>query len=184
MRRLVAPPARSMAGPCADTGGTAYPLAGGRTRGLHQWNGHDLSNRRGRHQSNLTRSLTLNCRALNAYQPRRSRQGAILEWTAGGHHQGAACGHSPYYPSPIPISKAEADLLEIMRADRVVQNQRQARQAAIDAEANREHIPAVRIERVIPRRPSTVTREPHHGQHHASEDQTTSDSPEPDPATP
>jgi hypothetical protein len=53
------------------------------------------------------------------------------------------------------MSKTEADLLELMRVDRTVQNKRQATQAAIDAEANREHIPAVRIERVSRRRPAS-----------------------------
>jgi transcriptional regulator with XRE-family HTH domain len=46
----------------------------------------------------------------------------------------------------------EADLLELMRIDRAVQNKRQAAQTAIDVEADREHIPAVRIERVSRRR--------------------------------
>ena len=35
-----------------------------------------------------------------------------------------------------------------MRADRQVQNQRQAEQTAVDLEAAQEHVPAVRIERV------------------------------------
>jgi hypothetical protein len=56
--------------------------------------------------------------------------------------------HSPHCPSPIPVPETEADLLELMRIHRTVQNQRQAAQAAIDVEADREHIPAVRIERV------------------------------------
>ena len=51
--------------------------------------------------------------------------------------------------------KPEADLLELMRADRQVQA-RQAEQAAVDLEAARESVPAVRIERVAPRRRSTV----------------------------
>jgi hypothetical protein len=50
------------------------------------------------------------------------------------------------------MSKTETKLLELMRVDRTVQNKRQATQAAIDAQANREHIPAVRIERITPRR--------------------------------
>jgi hypothetical protein len=45
-------------------------------------------------------------------------------------------------------TKTEAALLELMRADRQVQNQRQAEQTTIDLEAAREHVPAVRIERV------------------------------------
>ena len=48
--------------------------------------------------------------------------------------------------------KPEADLLEFMRADRQVQNRRQAEQVAVDLEAARESVPAVRIERVAPRR--------------------------------
>jgi hypothetical protein len=52
--------------------------------------------------------------------------------------------------------KPEADLLELTRADRQVQNKRQAEQAAVDLEAARESVPAVRIERVAPRRRSTV----------------------------
>jgi hypothetical protein len=49
----------------------------------------------------------------------------------------------------------EADLLELMRIDRSVQNKRQAAQTVIDVEADREHIPAVRIERVSRRRPGS-----------------------------
>lgn len=49
-------------------------------------------------------------------------------------------------------TKTEAALLELMRADRQVQNQRQAEQTTIDLEAGREHVPAVRIERVSRRR--------------------------------
>ena len=45
-------------------------------------------------------------------------------------------------------TKTEAALLELMRADRQVQNQRQAEQTTSDLEAAREHVPAVRIERV------------------------------------
>ena len=52
--------------------------------------------------------------------------------------------------------KTEADLLELMRADRQVQNIRQAEQAAVDLEAARESVLAVRIERVAPRRRRTV----------------------------
>jgi hypothetical protein len=48
--------------------------------------------------------------------------------------------------------KPEADLLELMRADRQVQNKRQAEQVAVDFEAARESVPAVRIKRVAPRR--------------------------------
>jgi transcriptional regulator with XRE-family HTH domain len=50
----------------------------------------------------------------------------------------------------------EADLLELMRIDRSVQNKRQAAQTVIDVEADREHIPAVRIERVSRRRPGSA----------------------------
>jgi len=49
-------------------------------------------------------------------------------------------------------TKTEAAPLELMRADRQVQNQRQAEQTAVDIEAAREHVPAVRIERVSRRR--------------------------------
>jgi hypothetical protein len=52
--------------------------------------------------------------------------------------------------------KPEADLLELMRADRQVQNKRQAEQVAVDFEAARESVPAVRIEHVAPKRHSTV----------------------------
>jgi hypothetical protein len=45
------------------------------------------------------------------------------------------------------LTKAEAELLELMRVDRLVLGQRQAEQAAVG-----EHIPAVRIERVSRRR--------------------------------
>jgi hypothetical protein len=51
----------------------------------------------------------------------------------------------------MPMSKTEAHLLELMRTDRRVQNQRQAEQAAVDIEA-REPAPTIRIERVTPRR--------------------------------
>jgi hypothetical protein len=47
--------------------------------------------------------------------------------------------------------KPDADLLEFMRADRQVQNKRQAEQAAVDLKAARESILAIRIERVAPR---------------------------------
>ena len=50
------------------------------------------------------------------------------------------------------MPKTEADLLELMRADRVVLNQRQADQAAVDVEASRERIVPARIERVSRRR--------------------------------
>ena len=52
--------------------------------------------------------------------------------------------------------KTETDLLELMRADRQVQNKRQAEQAAVDLEATRESVLAVSIERVAPRRCRTV----------------------------
>ena len=44
------------------------------------------------------------------------------------------------------MSKTEADLLNLMRADRLVENQRQAKQAVVDAEAAWETVAAVRIE--------------------------------------
>ena len=50
------------------------------------------------------------------------------------------------------MPKTEADLLELMRADRVVLNQRQADQAAVDVEASRERIVPARIEQVSRRR--------------------------------
>ena len=50
------------------------------------------------------------------------------------------------------MPKTEADLLDLMRADCVVLNQRQADQAAVDVEASRERIVPVRIERVSRRR--------------------------------
>jgi hypothetical protein len=50
------------------------------------------------------------------------------------------------------LTKAEAELLELMRVDRLVLGQRQAGQVAVDLEAAGEHIPAVRIERVSRRR--------------------------------
>jgi hypothetical protein len=50
------------------------------------------------------------------------------------------------------MTKTEAELLELMRADRQVMTQRQAAQATVDAEASREHVPAVRIPRVSRRR--------------------------------
>ena len=48
--------------------------------------------------------------------------------------------------------KSEAALLELMCAERQVQNQRQAEQTAVDIEAAREHVPAARIEGVSRRR--------------------------------
>jgi hypothetical protein len=50
-------------------------------------------------------------------------------------------------------TKTETDLLELMRADRLVQKKRQAEQGAVDREAAGESPPAVRIERVSRRRP-------------------------------
>jgi hypothetical protein len=47
----------------------------------------------------------------------------------------------------------EAELLELMRADRLVLNKRQAEQGVVDREAAGEVVPAVRIERVSRRRP-------------------------------
>ena len=46
------------------------------------------------------------------------------------------------------MPKTEADLLELMRADRLVLNKSQAEQGVVDREA----VPAVRIERVSRRR--------------------------------
>jgi hypothetical protein len=54
------------------------------------------------------------------------------------------------------MPKTEADLLEIMHADRQVQNKRQTEQAAVDLEATWESVPAVRIEGVAPRGRKTV----------------------------
>jgi hypothetical protein len=51
------------------------------------------------------------------------------------------------------MPKTEADLLELMRADRQVQKRRQAEQGVVDREAAGEGVPAVRIERVSRRRP-------------------------------
>jgi hypothetical protein len=51
------------------------------------------------------------------------------------------------------MPKTEADLLELMRADRLVLNKSQAEQAVVDREAAGEVVPAVRIERVSRRRP-------------------------------
>ena len=51
-----------------------------------------------------------------------------------------------------PMPKAEAELLELMRADRLVLNKRQAEQGVVDREAAGEVVPAVRIERVSRRR--------------------------------
>jgi hypothetical protein len=48
------------------------------------------------------------------------------------------------------VLKPEADLLELMRANRQVQNKREAEQAAVDLETTRESLLAVRIERVAP----------------------------------
>ena len=49
-------------------------------------------------------------------------------------------------------TKSEADLLELMRADRLVHIQRQAEQGVVDREAAGESVPAVRIARVSRRR--------------------------------
>jgi len=51
-----------------------------------------------------------------------------------------------------PMPKTEAELLELMRADRLVLNKRQAEQGVVDREAAGEVVPAVRIERVSRRR--------------------------------
>ena len=51
------------------------------------------------------------------------------------------------------MPKTEAELLELMRADRLVLNKRQAEQGVVDREAADEVVPAVRIERVSRRRP-------------------------------
>jgi hypothetical protein len=61
--------------------------------------------------------------------------------------------------------KAETNLLELMRADRLAQNKRQAEQGAVDREAAREPLPAVRIERLeatAPRRSACATHEDLH----------------------
>jgi hypothetical protein len=42
--------------------------------------------------------------------------------------------------------KTEAELLELVRADRLVLTQRAAEQTAVDAEATKESVPAVRIQ--------------------------------------
>ena len=52
----------------------------------------------------------------------------------------------------VSASERHSDLLDLMRADCVVLNQRQADQAAVDVEASRERIVPVRIERVSRRR--------------------------------
>ena len=51
----------------------------------------------------------------------------------------------------MPITKAEADLLELMRADRLVLNKRLVEQTAVDLEAAAEHVAPVRIQRVSKR---------------------------------
>jgi hypothetical protein len=54
------------------------------------------------------------------------------------------------------MPETEADLLELMRADRLVLNKSQAEQGVVDREAPGEVVPAVRIERVSRRRPRGV----------------------------
>ena len=51
------------------------------------------------------------------------------------------------------MPETEADLLELMRADRLVRNKSQAEQGVVDREAPGEVVPAVRVERVSRRRP-------------------------------
>jgi hypothetical protein len=50
------------------------------------------------------------------------------------------------------MPKTEVDLLELMRADRLVLNKSQAEQGVVDRAAAGEVVPAVRIERVSRRR--------------------------------
>jgi hypothetical protein len=52
----------------------------------------------------------------------------------------------------MPTTKTEANLLDLMRADRLVHIRRQAEQTAVDLEATEETIAPVRIERVSRRR--------------------------------
>jgi hypothetical protein len=52
------------------------------------------------------------------------------------------------------MPETEADLLELMRADRLVLNKSQAKQGVVDREAPGEVVPAVRIERVSRRGPA------------------------------
>jgi hypothetical protein len=47
----------------------------------------------------------------------------------------------------VPITKTEADLLELMRADLVMLNERLAVQTAVDLEASRENIAPRRVKR-------------------------------------
>jgi hypothetical protein len=54
------------------------------------------------------------------------------------------------------MRETEADLLELMRADRLVLNKSQAEQGVVDREAPGEVVPAVSIERVSRRRPRGV----------------------------
>jgi hypothetical protein len=51
------------------------------------------------------------------------------------------------------MPKTEAELPELMRADRLVLSKSQAEQRVVDREAAGEVVPAVRIERVSRRRP-------------------------------
>jgi hypothetical protein len=53
----------------------------------------------------------------------------------------------------MPAIKTETDLLELMRADRLVLTKRQAEQTAVDLEAAEEHIAPVRIDHVSRRQP-------------------------------
>jgi transcriptional regulator with XRE-family HTH domain len=85
-------------------------------------------------------------------------------------------------PSGVKAMKTEADLLELMRVDRAVQNQRQARQTAIDVDTNREHISAVRIERISRQRTPAATHELTHGQ--APEGKASKAHQEPTPSSP
>jgi hypothetical protein len=48
----------------------------------------------------------------------------------------------------MPTAKTEADLLELMRADRVTLDERLVVQTAVDLEATKEHIAPARIARV------------------------------------
>jgi hypothetical protein len=70
------------------------------------------------------------------------------DWTAAWRSSSICC-RSPDRTSssatssqkaPQSKSKAEADLLELMRADRLVLNKRLAEQSAVDLEAAEEHI--------------------------------------------
>jgi hypothetical protein len=80
------------------------------------------------------------------------RLGCHLARSAASLRTTARCDGLTNQRTSKTMPKTEADLLELMRADRVVLNQRQADQAAVDVEASRERIVPVRIERVSRRR--------------------------------